>query len=123
MQDDMRDDVQDEMQDETARDARAPDETVSDNRDARRFEARVGDEIAVAEYDLVGDGIVFTHTEVPEALEGRGVGGRLVREALESARRRGLKVVPMCSFVAAYIRRHPDYLDLVDPAHRAALRM
>lgn len=96
------------------------DVTVQDNPEAERFEARLGKNVAIAEYTLVGDAIKFTHTEVPEGLEGRGIGSRLVHEALESAKQRGLAVVPMCSFVAAYIREHPEYLDLVHPTHRTS---
>jgi uncharacterized protein len=53
----------------------------------------------------------FTHTEVPPADEGKGIGARLVRAALDDARQRGFKIVPACSFVAAFIRRHPEYND------------
>lgn len=97
------------------------DVVVQDNPEAQRFEASVGNDMAIAEYRLVGNAIMFTHTEVPESLEGRGIGSQLVREALESARARDLAVIPMCSFVADYIREHRDYLELVHPTHRAAL--
>lgn len=53
------------------------------------------------------------HTEVPEALEGRGIAGRIVRFALDDVRARGLKAVPRCPYVAGYISRHPEYQDLV----------
>lgn len=64
--------------------------------------------MAVAVYHQQGDKLVFTHTEVPPADEGRGIGARLVKAALADARERGFGVVPACSFVAAVIRRHPD---------------
>lgn len=95
--------------------------SVHDNQEAGQFEAHIGDDVAVAEYTRVGDAIMFTHTEVPEKLEGRGIGSQLVYEALKSAKERGLSVIPMCSFVAGYIREHPEYLDLVHPTHRSAL--
>lgn len=57
--------------------------------------------------------LVLVHTDVPPELEGRGVGGRLVQGVLETARERGTKIFPACPFVHAYIRRHPEYLDLV----------
>lgn len=62
--------------------------------------------------------VVLIHTEVAPSAEGTGVGSRLVRGALDDARTRGLRVVPLCPFVAGYIRRHPEYADLVasDPA-------
>ena len=88
---------------------------VHDNPAEGRFETSVDGTTAFAEYRLDGDRIAFTHTIVPPALEGRGVGSALVRAALDAARERGLKVVPRCSFVAAYMRRHPETLDLLDP--------
>lgn len=89
------------------------DVAVRDNPAEGRFEAVVDGQLAVATYDIEGDRITFTHTIVPEALEGRGVGSALVKTALASARERGLKVVPLCSFVAAYIKRHPELKDLL----------
>lgn len=86
---------------------------VRDNPAEGRFESAVDGRLAVAEYRL-GDGrITFTHTVVPPELEGRGIASALIRTALASARERGLKVVPHCSFVAAYIDRHPDQQDLL----------
>lgn len=65
-------------------------------------------------YRLAPGTITFTHTDVPEALAGRGVGSKLARAALEYARTEKLRVVPLCPFIAAYIRKHPaDYADLV----------
>jgi len=61
------------------------------------------------------------HTEVPDAIEGRGVGSALARTALNDARANGLTVVPSCPFVSAYIKRHPAYLDIVDAAYRRRL--
>jgi hypothetical protein len=89
---------------------------IRDNTAARRFELDVDGELAIANYRIDGDTILFTHTEVPPHLQGRGIASRLVRGALEAARARGLKVVPLCSFVADYIRRHKEVQDLVDPA-------
>ena len=107
----------------------APDDLdVRDVPTASRYEARLrpnasgdADAVAFAAYLLHGREIVFTHTEVPPALEGRGVGSRLARAALDDARRRGLAVVPRCPFIAAFIRRHPAYRDLVPEARREAL--
>ncbi len=87
---------------------------VSDNPAASRFEMTSGDSTAFVEYRRAGDRIVLAHTEVPEALSGRGVGSKLVRGTLDAVRAEGLKVVPRCEFVAAYIGRHPEYRDLLD---------
>jgi len=88
-------------------------EIVRDNKAEHEFELVVEGHRAVAAYQLEGDTIVFTHTIVPKAIEGRGVASRLIRGALDQARDRGLKVIPQCPFVAAYIKRHPDVQDLL----------
>jgi hypothetical protein len=86
---------------------------VRDNREEGRFELEVEAGTAIAAYRLSDDRIVFTHTEVPQELEGQGVASRLVEGALEMVRAEGLKVVPACSFVRGYIERHPDMQDLL----------
>jgi uncharacterized protein len=86
---------------------------VRDNRAASRYEAEVEGNLAVVEYLLGGSNITFTHTEVPEELEGRGIASQLARFVLDDARTRGLAVIPLCPFINAYIRRHPEYQDLV----------
>jgi uncharacterized protein len=95
---------------------------VRDNPDKQRFEIDLGDgSFAFAEYTLPRGKIVFTHTEVPPSREGRGLGTRLIRFALAAARQRGLRVIPICPFFAAYIRKHAEEQDLLDPAYRKAL--
>lgn len=86
---------------------------VRDNRAEQEYALTVDGHVARAAYQIEGDRIVFTHTLVPKAIEGRGVGSKLIRAALDGARDRGLKVVPQCSFVRAYIDRHPAYRDLL----------
>jgi uncharacterized protein len=93
---------------------------VNHNQAARRFEVEVGGSRALLEYERVGDRVVFLHTEVPAALEGRGIGSALARAALDDARAQGLAAVPRCSFVRGYIERHPEYRPLVDAAGQAA---
>jgi uncharacterized protein len=89
--------------------------TVTDVPEAGRYEARAGDRVqGQAAYERQGDRVVFTHTVVDPDAEGSGVGSTLVREALDDVRARGLRAVPHCSFVRAWIERHPDYADLVD---------
>ncbi|MFT4096866.1 MAG: GNAT family N-acetyltransferase [Rhodoblastus sp.] len=82
---------------------------VIDNKAESRFELTVDGSMAVAEYRIVGDTIHFTHTETPYALQGRGVASQVIRGALTSAKERGLKIVPRCSFVADYIAKHPEF--------------
>ena len=86
---------------------------VHDNVELDRFELDLEDGTAVAYYRLAPGAIVFTHTETPPALRGKGAASELIRGALEWARARGLKVVPECSFVADYIARHQEFADIV----------
>jgi predicted GNAT family acetyltransferase len=87
---------------------------VVDVPEAGRYEARVGGRrVGVADYRVSGDRVVFPHTEVEPALEGRGVASALARRALDDARARGLKVVPACSFFHVYLRRNPQDADLL----------
>lgn len=86
---------------------------VEDNAPAHRFELKAGESTAFIDYRREGGQTVLIHTEVPEALEGQGVGSALVRGALDRLRAEGQAVVPQCSFVARYIERHPEYGDLV----------
>lgn len=88
-------------------------EQVTDNRAEYEFELDVDGLRAIAAYQLEDDTIVFTHTLVPKKLEGRGIGSKLIRGALDAARDRGLKVVPQCPFVKVYIERHAEYRDLL----------
>ena len=87
--------------------------SILDNADRCRFEARVDDELAGLLTYTREDGVaVYPHTEVQSRFEGRGIGGLLARAALDDARERGLKVDPVCPFVADYIRKNPEYADL-----------
>ena len=95
---------------------------VRDNPDKHRFEIDLGDgTLAIAEYNLLTTKIVFTHTEVPTPHEGQGIGTMLIEAALASARERGLQVIPICPFFAAYMKKHADVQDLLDPAYRKIL--
>ncbi|AXI76380.1 GNAT family N-acetyltransferase [Peterkaempfera bronchialis] len=86
---------------------------VTDAPERTRFEARQGDTLAgFAEYIRSGSLVVYPHTEVDPAFEGRGVGGALARAALDDARARGLPVLATCPFIAGWMGRHPDYADL-----------
>ena len=96
---------------------------VVNNEAAGRFELTLDGHTAYTEYRKLASGIMFPHTETPSALEGRGVGSALVRAALAWARDQGQPVIPVCTFVAGYIARHPEHHDLVHPDSRKALRI
>lgn len=85
--------------------------TVDHNAAKNRYELTTDHGMAVAEYRQQGDSLIFTHTEVPPEDEGKGLGAKLVRAALEDTRRRGLKIVPACSFVLAFVKRHREFDD------------
>jgi predicted GNAT family acetyltransferase len=87
--------------------------SISHNAAASRFETTVDGQLCVADYHLAGSTMHMTHTYVPPALEGRGIAAALVADALVFARSGGLRVRPSCSYVAAYMRRHPETLDLL----------
>lgn len=91
---------------------------ISLNESESRYEARVEGALAgFAEFEIDGDRIVFTHTEVADRCESEGVGSSLARFALDEVRARGrLRVVPRCPFIKAWIERHPEYDDLVHGA-------
>ncbi len=79
---------------------------------AHRYEVTVDGHLSVCEYELADGRMVFTHTEVPAALRGRGIAEKLVRTALADARAAGRKVVPACSYVAKFMERNREYQDL-----------
>ena len=91
------------------------------NETSHRFEVELDGQTAFAEYILQHDAIVLPHTVVPDAFEGRGVGGQLASAALTYAREHGLRVKPSCPFMAAYIKRHAEWHDLVHKDYRARL--
>jgi predicted GNAT family acetyltransferase len=90
--------------------------TVTDRPNELRYEIEADGEVAGFLMYRVEPGVLeLVHTDVDPRFEGKGVGAALVQGALDDVRARGLKVRPYCPFVAAYIRRHPEYEDLVTP--------
>lgn len=87
---------------------------VRHNEAKHRFEVDLGDgQLALLQYRQQGDAIYYTHTEVPPDHEGEGIAGQMAKAALTEAREKGYRVYPLCPFVAAYIRRHKEYQDLL----------
>lgn len=89
-------------------------DTFSINENKKRFELEVDGHIAFIDYILNKENIIFlTHTEVPEALGGKGVGTRLVEHALQYIKEKGYPLAPLCPFVAKYMRKHPEWQTLL----------
>jgi len=91
---------------------------VSHNAAASRFEATVDGLLCVADYHLVDNVMRIHHTEVPVALEGRGIAGQIVRTAFTYAEASGLEVEPWCGYVRAYMKRHPETQRLLPKGFR-----
>ena len=86
----------------------APDPEVTDDRDGQRFVLRIEGHEAELTYQLDGDRLVLVHTGVPDELEGRGLGGTLVRAAVERAAAEQLTLGPRCPFARSWLEKHPD---------------
>ena len=94
------------------------------NADQSRHEAWAGDTLAAyVEFSQLANGVLFSHTEVLPAFEGRGIGSAIARHVLDTARAESQSVIPACQFIAGYIRRHGEYLDLVSEASRRAFKL
>ncbi|MEX0273036.1 MAG: GNAT family N-acetyltransferase [Flavobacteriaceae bacterium] len=86
---------------------------LTNNNEAKQYEFHVDGTVPKIEYIKAKDKIYLTHTEVPKGLEGRGIGSALVKQALEDIEKNGETLVPLCPFVALYIKRHPEWKKLV----------
>lgn len=88
-------------------------ESVRNNPAQKRYELQVEGHVAATYYEISNGVITFVHTEVPKELGGKGVGSKLIKGALDQVRAAGLKVIPQCPFVKAYIDKHAEYADLL----------
>jgi predicted GNAT family acetyltransferase len=88
---------------------------IQHNAAASCFETTLAGHRAECAYRRQGDVLVLHHTAVPDALQGQGLAAALVTQALDWARQQGLRVRPTCSYVASYMRRHPETQDLLSP--------
>jgi uncharacterized protein len=94
-----------------------PELRVEDNPERSRFEVFVGPTLAgFTDYHAQPGLVTLLHTEIDPAFEGRGIGTRFVSGVLDDLRRRDERVLPICPFVRAFLRRHPEYEDVVTPA-------
>jgi predicted GNAT family acetyltransferase len=92
--------------------------TVRHNEKDERFESDAEGGLAFVEYIIDGDEITFTHTEVPKQAEGKGIAGKLVSSAMSYARGANMRVIPQCAYVAAWLKRHHEYDDILHPEYR-----
>ena len=99
-------------------------ESLTNNQDQHRYEISVDGTLAgFAEYNLLEGAVLFTHTEILLAFEGQGLGSKLARYALDDVRAKGVWAIPVCKFIAGYIHKHPEYIDLVKPEVRRAFQV
>jgi predicted GNAT family acetyltransferase len=88
---------------------------VTDNPARSRYELLLDGGVAFVDYQIMGNLRVLTHSEVPPALRGRGIGAELVAGVLQLAREQGVRIKPRCSFVVQFMQRNPQYQDLLPP--------
>ncbi len=88
------------------------------NETTKRFELDIDGQLSVIEYTLKKstNQIFLVHTEVARQIQGSGIGNKIVKESLDIVRQKGYQLVPLCPFVVAYLKRHPEYHDLIDPS-------
>lgn len=86
---------------------------IRHNQHQQRFEVELENLLCVIDYQLNGKFLTLPHVGVPQPLEGRGIAGELTRTALDWARAENYRVIPVCPYVQAWLRRHPEYRDLI----------
>ncbi|MBC7457259.1 MAG: N-acetyltransferase [Bdellovibrionaceae bacterium] len=91
-----------------------PKYTLIDNKEKNRFEFRIADQVAVADYHISGNVISIPHVGVPKVLEGQGIASALVLAVLKNIDERQLKLIPICPFVVTYVQRHPEWKKLLN---------
>jgi predicted GNAT family acetyltransferase len=97
------------------------DPEIHDNAELKRYELPVDGEVAVVTYNLSAPNLMITETLVPERLEGQGIASRLAKHVFADARARDLLILPVCPFFSAYLKKHPEYADVVHPTYRGLL--
>ncbi|MBZ0328117.1 MAG: N-acetyltransferase [Altibacter sp.] len=86
---------------------------ISENKDRKRFEMVVEGKTALIEYIRAENKMYLTHTEVPKELEGKGVASSMAKQVLQQIKDEGLFLVPLCPFIAAYLKRHPEWKEIL----------
>jgi len=90
---------------------------IIQNKEKNRFEIHIDGKMAFQEYIQTEKDLVIPHTEVPQSLEGRGLGSLLAKNALDYTEKKGLKIIPLCPFMASYIAKHREYEHLLTPGY------
>lgn len=94
------------------------------NDEKSRYEILQGGQVvSFAEFRPVGDAVMLPHTEIEQGHEGEGLGSQLAKFALDNVKTEGKRVIPMCPFIAGYIRKHPEYTELVHPQQRGVFKL
>ncbi|RJF71790.1 N-acetyltransferase [Deinococcus cavernae] len=94
------------------------------NDEKSRYEILQGGQVVgFAEFRPVGDAVMLPHTEIEQGHEGEGLGSQLAKFALDNVKTESKRVIPMCPFIAGYIRRHPEYTELVHPQQRGVFKL
>ena len=97
------------------------DPEIHDNTEATRYELTVDGQTAVVIYNTVAGGLLITETIVPVPLEGRGIASRMAKHVLADLKQRDMVILPTCPFFAGYLKKHPEYAEVVHPSYRIAL--
>ena len=97
------------------------DPEIHDNTEATRYELTVDGQTAVVIYNKVAGGLLITETIVPVPLEGRGIASRMAKHVLADLKQRDMVILPTCPFFAGYLKKHPEYAEVVHPSYRIAL--
>ena len=103
------------------RETKMLDPEIRDNEELKRYELQADGEVAVVTYNLSPPNLMIAETLVPERLEGRGIASRLAKHVLSDANARGLVILPVCPFFAAYLQKHPEHAEAVHPTYRGIL--
>lgn len=91
---------------------------ISENKDRKRFEMVVEGKTALIEYIRAENKMYLTHTEVPKELEGKGVASSMAKQVLQQIKDEGLYLVPLCPFIAAYLKRHPEWKEILAKGYK-----
>ncbi len=91
---------------------------IKENKEKKRFEAEVENKLALIEYIRAEDKMYLTHTEVPSELEGKGIASSMAKQVLQQIKDENLKLVPLCPFVASYVKRHPEWKEILAEGYK-----